>query len=439
MGQLLEKMDRISQDRKDKDPDTARELQKASELGKNGNITGQMQDARNDLAKNNLNKASRDQKESIKKLENFVKELEDRREAELDRLAKKLREAEKALKELEQQQEQLQKKVKEAAAIGDPQKRAEELKRLSKEQEKLQKKTEEMVQQLTRLRAGRASQALGKANSEMGQAGQQLQQGDDAEDKQDEALDRLNEARREVKRALGDAEEELAREQLGKIADQLKRLKERQEGHIAEGNRLQKEVQERKGWTRPLMFSLNDLSTAQKALGEETAKLAKDKLSDTLVFSRIMKKASKAMEQAGDRLTERYKRSKDKPEDTKPDEETVKLQQEAVRRLDQLLEAIKQEPGVPQRAMGPGDEPNGPSGNQPGGDIIPPLAQLKLLRAMQVEINKKTEDFARQHPDPKQLTEKDKAELQAIRRDQQEVADLLDELTQGDEPEGEKP
>jgi hypothetical protein len=439
MGQLLEKMDRISQDRKDKDPDTARELQKASELGKSGNITGQMQDARNDLAKNNLNKASRDQRESIKNLENFVKELEDRREAELDRLAKKLREAEKELKELEQQQEELQKKVKEAAAIGDPQKRAEELKRLSKEQEKLQKKTEEMVQQLTRLRAGRASQALGKANSEMGQAGQQLQQGDDAEDKQDEALDRLNEARREVKRALGDAEEELAREQLGKIADQLKRLKERQEGHITEGNRLQKEVQERKGWVRPLLFSLNDLSAAQKALGDETAKLAKDKLSDTLVFSRIMKKASRAMEQASERLTERYKRVKDKPEDTKPDEETVKFQQEAVRRLDQLLEAIKQEPGVPQRAMNPGADEPGQPGSQPGGDIIPPLAQLKLLRAMQVEINKKTEDFARQHPDPKQLTEKDKAELQAIRRDQQEVADLLDELTQGDEPEGEKP
>jgi hypothetical protein len=59
---------------------------------------------------------------------------------------------------------------------------------------------------------------------------------------------------------------------------------------------------------------------------------------------------------------------------------------------------------------------------------------------MQSEINQKTEDFARQHPDSAKLTDKQKAELQAIRKEQKEVADLLDEIAEPpDEGEGGKP
>ncbi len=65
----------------------------------------------------------------------------------------------------------------------------------------------------------------------------------------------------------------------------------------------------------------------------------------------------------------------------------------------------------------------------PPGDGIPPLAQLKLLRDLQKDINQRTETFKKQHPDPKNLEEKDKAELQSIRGDQQDVAELIDELS----------
>ena len=37
------------------------------------------------------------------------------------------------------------------------------------------------------------------------------------------------------------------------------------------------------------------------------------------------------------------------------------------------------------------------------GDGIPPLAQLKLLRDLQKDINQRTETFKNQHPDPKKL------------------------------------
>ncbi|HJT78201.1 MAG TPA: hypothetical protein VJ739_13440, partial [Gemmataceae bacterium] len=348
-SQLLDKMDRVSQDRKQKDPETAKELDKARKLGTDSNITGQMQDARAELSRNQLNEAGKDQKETAKKLENLVKELEDRRADELDRLAKKLRQMQDKMDDVGRRQEQLQKKVKDAAAMKDPQKRAEELKRLAREQERLQKEAQEMAKQLSRLRAERASQAMSKAAGQMEQSAKQLSQGQDAEEQQDDALDRLDEAAREMQRAADDAAEELAREQLGKIADELKRVKERQEALAAEAERIQKDVLQRKGWGRGLLISLGDLGRAQKGLGEETAKLAKDKLEDARVFARILRKAAQAMDDAQGRITERYQAAGKDPQDTAADGDIARLQKEAVRRLDQLLAAIKPEPGVPQR------------------------------------------------------------------------------------------
>ncbi len=64
------------------------------------------------------------------------------------------------------------------------------------------------------------------------------------------------------------------------------------------------------------------------------------------------------------------------------------------------------------------------------GDNIPPLAQLKLLRAMQAEVNERTKDFAKKHPDTSKLTEAQKKELQTIQREQREVAELVEEYSE---------
>ena len=122
----------------------------------------------------------------------------------------------------------------------------------------------------------------------------------------------------------------------------------------------------------------------------------------------------------------------------------MKLQKESLRRLEQLLDVLKPENALasrrPQASQQEGKQEGGGSGGGGGGgDGLPPLAQLKLLRLLQAEINQRTDEFAKQHPDPTKLTDKEKAELQAIRREQQEVAELLDALTQPADAEGGKP
>jgi hypothetical protein len=61
---------------------------------------------------------------------------------------------------------------------------------------------------------------------------------------------------------------------------------------------------------------------------------------------------------------------------------------------------------------------------------------------LQKDINERTEAFKKQHLDLKNLPEKDRAMIESIRKDQQDVAELIDEFNrpvgEAGDAEGEK-
>jgi hypothetical protein len=418
----------------------AQPLERAATLGKSGQVTEQMKEAAKHLRENQPGKAEAQQQKATDTLQKLVKELEEHRQFELDELRKKLAEADSKMAELAKRQEDLQKEVLKARQHADPQKRAEELKKLARKQEQLRKETQDLLRELSRLRATRAAQALGQAAGQMEQQARQLERGVEPEDpQQEEMLDRLNEAQDRLDEARQEVEEQLAREKLAKVAESIQRLKERHDGMIAELARLQRSALQQRKWEKSLRASLEDLGKDQKALGEETSRLTEKEIAGAEVFAHLLRKAAKAMEQAGEGMQRHHDRVVERPELTAPDEATVKLQAEAKRRLEQVLEALKPDKGAAQRPSKqqgggqPGGNPNGaPS------DGIPPLAQLKLLRTMQQDVNQRTDAFSKQHPDPKKLTDQEKKELQGLSNEQQEVADLLEKMTSAEEPEGDK-
>lgn len=434
-GRLLDKMERLAKDREKSDEQTANEMREAVKQGKDSDLTGQMKTAAEEIKNNNLGAAGKTQRNTIAELEKLVKTLEDRREAELDRLSKKLRELEKKLDELTQRQEDLQKKIREASALTNPQERENALKRLARQQRELAKdveKTQNDLRQLSRFRADQAGQAMSQASEQMEQAAQRLERGQQPEEQTEEALDRLDEAQREMQQARTETEEELAREQLAKVADVIKRLKERHDSLIAEAERIQNTVNQNKTWSRPTKRSLSELAQNQKALADDVGHVADEKLSAAIVFARALKKSAATMNRAAERFEEQHKRAEENANDIEADAEAIRSQQEARTRLDQLLDLLKSETGSPMGrpqagAGGQGEQPDG-GGRRGDSDAIPDVLQLKLLRAMQVDVNKHMADFHRLHPDPEKLTQEQKDELQTIRQQQQEIADLLDEL-----------
>lgn len=433
--QLLDKMKRLAEERNAKDPDTAQELQAAQEKGVQSDIAGQMKTAREQIQANRLGEAGRAQRQSIQELEKLVKMLEDRREVELARLAKKLRQAEDRLAELSREQEELRKKVKDAGKIADPKERADELKKLARRQENLRKEAKDLVQELSRLQANKAGKALGDADGQMARASRRMNEGAKP-DNDDEALDRLNDARREVRKAREEAEEALSREQMARVAEAILRLRDRQRELVVEAARIQAEVLRRAkvgddkaaaiSWPRELRLgSWKRLREAQQGLAQEADAMATKELNGTPVYRRLLVKAGEAMTEAVKRMESVG--NQPAPAAALPDSETEKLQKLSLRRLDLLADALKPEEEGKRLAAG---EPAGGEGDGGGseGDGLPPLGQLKVLRAMQVEVNERTAAFGKAHPDPTKLDKNAQAELQTIRRDQKEVADLLEAL-----------
>jgi hypothetical protein len=271
----------------------------------------------------------------------------------------------------------------------------------------------------------------------MEQAGRQMNRGEDSDDPQEEALDRLNDARQALAREQQEVEEELARERLAKVADVLKRIKERQEAAIAEGERIQQKALQEKEWGRSSLSSLSDLARTQEELGRETRSVAEKKSAGAKVFARLLSKAADAMTQAGRGFEERLKTAQENPNQLTADGRTPKLQRDALRRLDQLLDAIKTEKGAGRaQAQTGGGGGQGGGGSRGNGDDIPDIAQLKVLRSLQQEINERTESFGKQHPNRANLNDDEKRELDSLSKEQKEVGELLDEITKPSGSEG---
>src|SRR5207248_192798 len=110
----------------------------------------------------------------------------------------------------------------------------------------------------------------------------------------------------------------------------------------------------------------------------------------------------------------------------------------AVRRLDHLLDALKTDRGLGRAPAQGGEGGGGEQGGARPSDGIPQLAQLKVLRSLQEEVNERTAEFGKRHPRLDKLGEAAQRELDSLRKDQQDIADLFDELTTTAEPEGGK-
>jgi hypothetical protein len=271
----------------------------------------------------------------------------------------------------------------------------------------------------------------------MTRAGQQMDLNQDAEEALEETLDRLQEARRALTKEMAEVEEELAREKLAKVADQLKRFRERQESFIREADRIQQQSLQQRIWDRALLGSLNDLGENQKILGEETEGLGKDKLVGANVFTHILSKAARGMIQAAQVIQKQFDKARETPENPEMEMEIGKCQREALRRIDQLLDALKPEKGLAQRSQPQEETPGEGAGKTKGeGDGIGVLAQLKGLRLLQHEVFERTETFGKKHPELAKLTTEEQREIENLRKEQQEIAQMLEELTRGIELEG---
>ena len=269
-----------------------------------------------------------------------------------------------------------------------------------------------------------------------------LERGMNPANDQQDATEKLDGARDRLDKAEANAPQELSDEKRRKIADLVRALYERQKAAVAEADRLQEKVLADKKWSRELQQSYKDLEDREQALGVEVRTLAEREFAELLVFERIVKDAAGAIDKAAEKAKVRRQDAVDADPDAAFDPDLEKANAGrvrrpmtlALRRLEEVLEVLKPEnapkkkdekkAGKPPEEM-PMPMPMAAPGN---GDIIPPLAQLKALRALQAECNAATAEFAKRHPDADKLTDDDREELKELEEAQREIAALFEKM-----------
>ena len=412
-------------------------LQGAVKAGDPQSLRQQAQEIPKQIRDYKLGDAQSAQQQTADRLEKMVESLEERFKGEdNDLLQKKRKFFDGKLEQLITDQELLQKKIDDAKKITDLDKRAEALKDLAPEQERLERIAQEMAQQLARAGANESAQQLRRAARQMEFARQQLEQGMPPDLNQEEALNHLDEGQEKLQRDGDASDEVLIREQLTKAADQIRALRERQFAAIEEEKRLTAKAIAARAWDiATAKQSLPGLIKQQEALAAEIRLFIDKRFSGVPVFARMLRQSAEAMDQAVVQLKARENSVVDQLEgisnfstdlEVAADRRIRSRQDLALKRLDQLLESLK--PDKEMFKPQPKKKDSDPMMQEPKGkpsDSLPPLAQLKALRALQADVAERTAAFDVAHPDRNKLTDDELAELEALKKAQLDVAELV--------------
>ena len=427
----------------DKAAAEAAALRKGIDAAGGEGLTTDLRNAAADLRRNNQSNAAALQRSAVARLDALAAALTETDPDAVPELVKpkNLKAVADQLNALADEQDELRKRAEAAARIPDPEKRAAALKDLAGQQDQLIERGRELLQKLTRERADEAARDARAALDKMEAARDDLEKGQPAGRAQADAVERLDAARDKLDGAAAQAGRQLSDEKRRKLADQIKALVERQKAAVAEAARIHAEVAKEKGWNKPLLTSYSDLDAVrEKEIAIEVRKLAENEFAPLPVFARLLTDSASAIEAARDTIKTRCDDADlaaafDAELEAINDRKVTRPMALALRRLEQLADALKPDDPKKQPDKKGGTPPPKKDGNPPknpdgGGeqDVVPPLAQLKVLRALQAELNESTVQFAKDHPDPDKLTDGEKAELKELEQAQSEITELFEKM-----------
>lgn len=419
-----QQMAEMSRSLEETDPLAAATLGDAAKQAGERGVSGQMRESGRQMNENQVGQARDGQQQVKRELDELLDILSNRREQELSRLVKRLREAESELEQLRKRQDGLKKKIDEANRIEDPTERKRQLERLSREQKELQEEAARMARRLERLQADKAGKSTQSAASKMGKGGQagQQGQGDEAGEQAEKAQKDLDEAQEQLAERRKQAEVDLAREQIARMQDGLKSLHEQQQALLGETMRLEGLRKSQGRFSRSQIISLRDLARAQRNLQGESKAIA-EKVASAEVFHLALETVSEEMGRAGAGM-----------EAQQTDEPTQRIERDVLRRMAQLLDALKsagKQGGQQDGGAGGGGNQQNPAAQ----DSIRALAEVKLLKLMQEDVNDRFQRLAdgREKISPDEQA----AEIDRLSAEQGKLADLMQNFTRppADNPE----
>jgi hypothetical protein len=406
------------------DPLTAGTLADALDAARRLAIGGRMREAAAQLAEVRLGPAHQTEQAAIEGLKQLLELLSSRRDHELARSLASLREANSLLTDLIARGRQLQAEMAAAADEPDAEKKSRELQRLTKELEELAAKIEQLGRQLQRLRATQPAASLGQAAGK-GRAASQAASDGNAEEAQAQSRDTqrlLEEAQGQLAEAVAEAEQQLAQEQLARIEQAIAGIVARQKNVIAETQRLDA-LQQAAPLDAPQQAALRNVAAEERMLADEANQL-RPRLDSTPAFAFALEGIIQRLQQVAGGLLR-----------GQTDQAVQQAEQAALARLEQMLAALKPDESEGGEDMPPPDQQeNPPMPQPPRGDLAGAMAELKLLKLLQEEVNRRTMELEDARAKTGQLSPADEEELAALAREQGRLADMVYNLIEATAP-----
>lgn len=387
------------------------------------NLSQELREAGKNVGANQIGQAAARQNKALEQLREMLDTLANRREQSLERLVEKLRAAENELAEMRKQQAGLRKRIEQAAAEADPEERRRQLERLAREERRLQEEADRLARRLERLQANTAAGATRSASSSLGKADQAGSQG---ESEQATAAARqaekdLAQAQADVAQRRRQAEIDLAFEQLAKMQDTLTGLHARQQEVVQEAARIEELRQQQERLSRGQAESVHQMARDQRQISAEAGTLG-EKLAAAEAFALVLRHAADDMIRAAEQFDQLH-----------TDATAQAAARQAARRLELLLAALEADAVAGDQQDKPEEEGNAGGDAegkpQPPEDGIAEIAQLKLIKLMQEEINRRTRELDESLGSKSALSAEEQRQYTQLGAEQGQLADLLSNLT----------
>ncbi len=400
------------------DPLAAETLDDALATSRRLAISGLMRESSRNIEENRVGEASQQQEQIEKAVDELLDVLANRREHELDRLLSQLRRAADDLDGMRQAQAAVQQQLQDAAQGDDPAAARRQLDQAAAKEQELAEAARQLARRLERLQAPRAGDSVTRAAQRQQQSSEAAGQGQgrEAQQQADDARQQLEQARQQLEQRIEQAEQDLFEEQMARLEQVLAGLIDRQRGLLETTLDLHRLQQQQEGkLQRGQLATLGDLSAQQRNLATETG-IQAEKVARARAFQLGLEGATREMARAARGLDRRD-----------PGPSTQQAERGALSRLEQLAEALRQEPAEPEpQEPPPGQNPqNAPMSPE---EAVRMLAELKLVRLMQEQINQRTEQLETLRIEKGEWTAEQRQEASDLAREQGQLADLVLEL-----------
>lgn len=414
--EAVKKIKEASEELKESDPAVSEALKDAHTEAENRDPAKKMDRAAKDIGENQSSSAKPSQEAAEEDLSKIIEKLQDRKEAEIkDRM--------KTLEQLKQETAAM--KAREQGHLSDNQAAqqkpsdAKKDQQLSKEQEKTQADTQKLSEKMEAAQAGDATQSTQQASQSMGKASQSMGQSQkqEAQKEQEKAIEKLSEAEKQLDDEIQKAKDELAQEQLEKMKEKLARIRDAE----VQVNKDTEELETKKQTTGKLERSdrgklVTNQDKQKELLTETGATIGQLEEAGVKVFTYALMRVADRMAESHERLMA-----------SQTDGTTQVAQKQAINILTQLITALEDE--IADRKKKKKGGGGGQGQGQGKAELVPSLAELKMLRLMQQDVNQATEKVDESAKKTEKMTPETEAETKRLGRDQETLKKLMESLT----------